>query len=286
MFTLKTPAKINWFLSVLGKRADNFHEIFSLMQGVSVFDELMFQHSDGVYVQTEAAIPVSENLVYKAAVLLREKLSVKNGAAITLKKEIPLSAGLGGGSSDAACALTGLNKLWNLGLSIGELLRYAEQVGSDVPFFLNGHFAVVEGRGEKVTLLKTGSSISLLLVKPHISVSTAWAYAKINRGMLNPELTKKDNNIKLFSQALDRRDFEAIASMMKNDLETPVIGEFRIIAELKKTLLETGAKASLMSGSGPTVFGVFENIKEAESAVSRMEKSFPDIWCRAVETII
>ena len=139
MFTLKTPAKINWFLSVLGKREDGYHEILSLMQSISLYDHLTFEHSDRVEVITDADIPLEENLVYKAAVLLKEKLSVNKGAVITLRKEIPVSAGLGGGSSDAACALSGLNRLWELGLKDEELIKFGGMLGSDIPFFLKPH---------------------------------------------------------------------------------------------------------------------------------------------------
>ncbi len=280
MFTLKTPAKINWFLSVLHKRGDGYHEISSLMQCVSLYDCLTFEHSDKVEIITDVDIPVGENLVYKAAVLLKGKLSVKKGAAITLKKEIPVSAGLGGGSSDGACVLTGLNKLWELGLCEEELMKFGEKLGSDIPFFFKGPFAVVGGRGEIVTQLRANTSNVILLVKPNLSVSTKWAYSEVSK--LLTELTKRDNNIKLFVQALDRRDFKSIALMLNNDLETPVIREFKVIGELKDRLLAMGARVSLMSGSGPTVFGVFDSRGAAEKAAEAMK---PD-WCRVVETLI
>lgn len=283
MFTLKTPAKINWFLSVLRKREDGYHEISSLMQSVSLYDYLTFEYSDKIEIITDADIPIEENLVYKAAVLLKEKLLVNKGAAITLKKEIPISAGLGGGSSDAACALMGLNRLWELGKSEEELIRFGGMLGSDVPFFFKGPFAAVGGRGEIITLLKANTSYVILLVKPRLGISTKWAYTEISKLLrLDSELTKRDNNIKLFCYALDKQDFKSIAFMLKNDLEIPVIRKFQVIGELKDRLLTMGARASLMSGSGPTVFGLFDSKETAEKAAEAMKPN----WCRVVETII
>lgn len=279
MFTLKTPAKINWFLSVLGKREDGYHEILSLMQSISLYDHLTFEHSDRIEVKTDADIPLEENLVYKAAVLLKEKLSVNKGAVITLKKDIPLSAGLGGGSSDAACSLSGLNRLWKLGLKDEELIKFGGMLGSDVPFFFKAPIAVVRGRGEIVTKLEAVSRHIIVIVKPALGVSSKWAYSEMSK--LLPELTKTDNNIKLFCHALERQDFKSIALMMKNDLELPVIREFQVIGEIKDRLLAMGAEASLMSGSGPTVFGVFNSRGTAENAA---EATKPN-WSRVVETI-
>jgi len=279
MFTLKTPAKINWFLSVLGKREDGYHEISSLMQGISLYDELTFEHSEGIEIRTDADIPLEENLVYKAAVLLKEEFSVSKGAAITLRKEIPVSAGLGGGSSDAACALSGLNRLWELGLKDEELIKLGGMMGSDVPFFFMAPMAAVRGRGEIVTKLEALNRHIVVIVKPAIGVSTKWAYSEISRML--PELTKRDNNIKLFCHALERQDFKSIALMMQNDLELPVMREFQLIGEIKGRLLALGAEASLMSGSGPTVFGVFSGRKKAEEAVEAMRP----YWSRVVETL-
>jgi len=284
MFTLKTPAKINWFLSVLSKREDGYHEISSLMQSVSLFDYLTFELSDGIEVITDADIPTGENLIFKAANLLKDKMSVKKGAVIRLKKEIPMAAGLGGGSSDAACTLAGLNRLWELWKTEEELIRFGSMLGSDIPFFFKGPFALIEGRGEIVTKLKANKPAVILIVKPPVSVSTKWAYAEISK-LLRPELTKRDNNIKLFCQALDMQDFKSIAVMMKNDLEIPVIKEFYVIGELKEKLLSMGAYASLMSGSGSAVFGVFEFRQAAEKAAEAMRQSASGGWCRVVETI-
>ena len=145
--SLNAPAKINWFLGVAGKRDDGYHNIVSLMQCISLYDTLTFDHADSVEITSYLDIPVRDNIVHKAASRLKEYTSCRKGADISLKKNVPVSAGLGGGSSDAACTLLGLNELWGLGLGKKRLSSIASEIGSDVPFFLNGPVAVVEGKG-------------------------------------------------------------------------------------------------------------------------------------------
>jgi 4-diphosphocytidyl-2-C-methyl-D-erythritol kinase len=280
---LNAPAKINWFLSVLGKREDGYHNISSLMQCISIYDNLTFEQADTIEVVSDLDIPPGDNLVYKAASFLKQYTSYKKGAKIALHKNIPVSAGLGGGSSDAAYTLSGLNRIWGLGLSNRELSTIGAEIGSDVPFFLNSSFAFVEGRGEKITPLKLNNpAIVLLLVKPSISVSTAWAYAyfdKLNIG----ELTKKTVDIKLFCQAFLNRDLASLRATLNNDLEKVVIERYPVVGEIKEKLLKNGAIISLMTGSGPTVVGVFESKKAALTAA---EKLGFNNWCRVAETIL
>ncbi len=284
LLQLSAPAKINWFLSVLGKREDGCHNISSLMQCVSIYDNLTFEQADTMEVVCDLEdIPPGDNLVYKAASLLRQYTSYKKGAKIALHKNIPVSAGLGGGSSDAAYTLSGLNRIWGLGLSNEELSTIGAEIGSDVPFFLNCSFAFVEGKGEKITPLKLNNpALVLLLVKPSISVSTAWAYAyfdKLNIG----ELTKKTVDIKLFCQAFLNRDLASLSATINNDLEKVVIERYPVIGEIKEKLSKNGAIISSMTGSGPTVFGVFESKKAALTAA---EKLGFNNWCRVAETIL
>ncbi|MEW6213834.1 MAG: 4-(cytidine 5'-diphospho)-2-C-methyl-D-erythritol kinase [Nitrospirota bacterium] len=298
----RAPAKINWFLTVLSKREDGYHDIMSLMQCISLYDDLVFEHSDIIEVISDLDIPLEDNLVYKAASLLKQYTSYRQGARIILKKNIPVSAGLGGGSSDAAYALSGLNILWGLGLSNGELSSIGIEIGSDVPFFLNGPSALVEGRGEKILPLKINTSI-LLLVKPLISVSTAWAYAsfdKLNTGRLRMHgerstersrrrpvepLTKKPVDIKLFCRALKKQDFASLNTMLNNDFERVIVERYPVVGIIKDRMLEKGAVISAMSGSGPTVFGVFDNRDTAEKAAKSMKPSAYGGWCRIVETL-
>ncbi len=272
---LRAPAKINWFLSVLGKRDDGYHDIRSLIQCLSLYDDLHFHHANAIEVISDAYIPLENNLVYKAASLLQRYTSCRKGVIIVLRKNIPISAGLGGGSSDAAYTLLGLNMLWDLGLTKRKLCSIGLEIGSDVPFFLNGPSALVEGRGEKVISLNINSSMVLLVVKPPVSVSTAWAYKNMKK------LTKTPIDIKLFCQAIKKKDYSFLSSVLKNDLERVVVKRYPMVGKIKERLLEKGAFISAMSGSGPSVFGVFNSKEKALSAAREMGSH----WCRVVTTV-
>jgi 4-diphosphocytidyl-2-C-methyl-D-erythritol kinase len=276
MLSLEAPAKINWFLLVLGGREDGYHEIQSLMQRVSLADSLTFEESQEIEVVTDSGIPEEDNLVLKAATALKNKTGIRKGARISLMKRIPIAAGLGGGSSDAACTLTGLNRLWGLGLPKHELMGLASGLGSDVPFFLGSPSAVAEGRGEILTPVGLGRPLTLLLVKPHVGISAQWAYSGVT------ELTKTRYNIKIFSRAFEGGDFSSLGKIMRNDLEGPVFGRYPEVRLLKEKLLENGALLSAMSGSGATVFGVFGSRDEAGKA----EESLQAHWSAVVETIV
>jgi 4-diphosphocytidyl-2-C-methyl-D-erythritol kinase len=302
MLTLKAPAKINWFLKVLGLRDDGFHEIRSLIQKVTLYDRLTFKPADTLSIATDTQIPLEDNLIYKAAVLLQKKCGIDAGAVIGLDKNIPMGAGLGGGSSDAAAALLGLNELWALGLATEELLSLAEQLGSDVPFFLYGPISFISGRGENITPRNALKTTSILLVKPSFDISTAWAYKKFSHmrsvdisdaGETSSaiyydndlELTKKAgkvNNIEHFIRNIERAEPGDITDDAYNDLEFVVIERFPVIAEIKERLREQGAGFALMSGSGSTVFGVFDSREKAEDA----SRSFQDFWTAVVETLM
>ena len=276
-FVLEAPAKINWFLSVLNKREDGYHNIISLMQCVSLFDTLLFEESESLEVTSNIAdLPTEKNLVFRAAALMQAVAGVRTGARITLKKDIPLAAGLGGGSSDAAYTLIGLNRLWGLNLNAASLRDMAAQLGSDIPFFVDDIFAVVEGRGDTLTSLGGAQELPLLLVNPGIEISAAWAYKALQVG-----LTKQVFDIKLFCQSLDRNDFDALRSMQINDLEQPVLKAYSEIGRIKELLLRQGAILAAMSGSGSTVFGVFRTAEESQNASQCMGT----YWCRAVKTL-
>jgi len=294
MLTLKAPAKINWFLSVLGKRNDGFHEIQSLLQKITLYDVLRFSsleetagpglhdgvtRSHNIVVETSAPIAAQQNLVYKAAMRLKSRYGIEKGAVIHLEKNIPMGAGLGGGSSDAAAALQGLTKLWSLGLTVEELCDIAEELGSDVPFFLRGSLAYVYGRGEKLIPRKALRPLDFLLVKPSFDVSTAWVYK--NFALLTKKV-EKVNNIEHFIRNIERAELNGIAGDLSNDLESVTVGSFPVIAEIKDMLCRQGAVFSLMSGSGSTVFGVFESRRLAEQA----SLFFNDYWTAVVETVI
>ncbi len=279
MLTLKAPAKINWFLHVCGKRSDGYHEIQSLIQKISLYDVLTLVLSDNVSVKTNTEIPVEQNLVYRAAMLMKSRFRITQGAEIDLQKHIPMGAGLGGGSSDAASALLGLNELWGAELSKEDLMQLAEELGSDVPFFLSGPLSFVHGRGEKLEPCRAVKRACLLLVKPSFDVSTAWVYK--NFALLTKK-AEKVNNIKLFIRNIERAELNNMSGDVSNDLESVTITQFPVIAGIKETLHAQGALFSLMSGSGSTVFGVFDSLKRAEDAA----KEFRGYWTAAVETIV
>jgi 4-diphosphocytidyl-2-C-methyl-D-erythritol kinase len=285
MFTLKAPAKINWSLCVRNRREDGYHNIHSLMQCIALYDTLTFGQSDSIDFISDMTIPPEQNLVMRAAELLRQHTGVSKGARITLEKEIPTGAGLGGGSSDAAQALIGLDRLWGLGLDRGELILLGGRLGSDVPFFFNAPLAIVSGRGDLLEPLAIQCSCALLLVKPPVSVSTPWAYAALasERGE-NPELTKEVdtiNNIKLIYKALASGNIFHLKSLLHNDFEGVVFGRHPEIGEIKGRLLECGAFMALMSGSGSVVFGIFESRDKALSAAGH----FSPFFSRVVDTV-
>ncbi len=287
MINLRAPAKINWFLNVLRRRSDGYHDIMSLMQCVSLYDSLTIEHSDGVEVVTDAGIRMEDNLVYKAAVLLKKEEGIMSGVRIILEKEIPVAAGLGGGSSDAAAALIGLSRLWELNLKDNELAGLGEKLGSDVPFFFHGPAGVIEGRGEIVSPVDIKRSYPVLLVKPPVNVSTAWGYAEMDKlsshGKDGPdELIRKGNdNVKLFCRALESGDFSSLPSAEGNDFQSLLIRKYPVIGDIMSKLMDGGALYSAMSGSGPTVFGVFESEAKAAAAMDSVSSN----WCRVVRTV-
>jgi 4-diphosphocytidyl-2-C-methyl-D-erythritol kinase len=301
MLVLKAPAKINWFLKILGRRDDGFHEIQSLIQKVSLYDTLKISDAGNLILESDCNIDEKDNLVYRAAALLKERYSVRKGARMELHKNIPAGAGLGGGSSDAASALTGLNQLWSLGLPMETLGEIAAILGSDVPFFLYGPASLASGRGERLTPYETGKKFNILLVKPPFDISTAWAYGGLkaaglaendirhlkesgNMKEVDTKLTKKTekvNNIKLLIRNIEEARFSAISGYALNDLESVAIREFHVIAEIKSRMYELGAHFSLMSGSGSTVFGVFGSREEAVAASG----NFQGFWTAVVQTV-
>lgn len=280
MFTLNAPAKINWFLRVMGKRKDGYHDIESLLQCISLYDVLTLEKSDALELITDAPIPTEQNIVYKAAIALKDAAGISNGARITLEKRIPLEAGMGGGSSDAACTLMGLKKLWGLDIPERGLFSIAERLGSDVPFFLNyflnGPSAVVSGRGERAQPVSIRKSCVILLLKPPVGVSAQWAYSGLS------SFGKPEIDIEAIIKTINEGDYAALGGMLKNDLEGPVIGRYREIGELKRKAIENGALFSLMSGSGSTVFSLFEDAGKAEEA----GKTIGAHWWAVVRTIV
>ena len=284
MLTVSAPAKINWSLKVKGRRDDGYHEIESLMQCISLSDTLTFALSDKpsstITIESNTDIPQEDNLVYKAAILLQKETGTKKGALISLAKDIPMEAGLGGGSSDAAATLKGLCRLWGVDVQKEKLIEIGARLGSDVPFFIGSEAAVVTGRGECVEAVTVDKEYHLVLVKPSFGVSAGWAYG--NLGSFNMEDSGTDGLIK----ALNAGDMDGISGLVGNDLEAPVLKAHPVIGEIKDALKDSGASVSLMSGSGTTVFGVFKDSESAENAAQGLgEKCGPDYMVAKTETI-
>ncbi|MDH4424434.1 MULTISPECIES: 4-(cytidine 5'-diphospho)-2-C-methyl-D-erythritol kinase [Bacillus] len=251
---VKAPAKINLSLDVLGKRQDGYHEVKMIMTTIDLADRLELTElaEDRIEILSHNRyVPDDQrNLAYQAAKLLKEKFNVKKGVSITIEKTIPVAAGLAGGSSDAAATLRGLNKLWNLGLTIDELAKLGSEIGSDVSFCVYGGTAIATGRGEKIEHIKTPPSCWVILAKPHIGVSTADVYGnlKLNR-VTHPNVDK-------MVDVINAGDYKGICNTVGNVLEDVTFKMHPEVARIKAQMKRFGADAVLMSGSGPTVFGL------------------------------
>lgn len=268
---LKAYGKINLGLDVLKKREDGYHEVRMIMQTVGLYDkiDLYLKETPGITVETNLYyLPVNENnLVYKAAKLLMDEFHINHGATIHLKKFIPVSAGMAGGSSDAAAVLFGVNKMFNLGLSMEALMERGVKIGADVPYCVMRGTAISEGIGEILTPLPPIPQCQVLIAKPGISVSTKFVYEHLDAASLRPS---DHPDIDGMIAAIRERDIYGAASLLGNVLETVTIPEYPVIAEIKDRLKSLGAVNALMSGSGPTVFGIFTSPKAAEEAYEEM----------------
>jgi 4-diphosphocytidyl-2-C-methyl-D-erythritol kinase len=275
-YTVKAPAKINLALDVLSKRPDGYHDVAMIMQTVALYDTISVRSGfEGIKLTSDSSkIPIDEtNIAYKAAHYLSTKYNVKRGAHIHIEKRIPVAAGLAGGSTDAAAVLKLLNKAWDLKLSKVELMDAGKKLGSDVPFCIQGGTCLAEGLGEKLTVIKSMPDCYILLAKPNISVSTQEVYQSLN---LN-EIEERPN-IPAILQAIENQDLMAISNSMVNVLETVTTKMHPIIVELKQKLMENGAIGSIMSGSGPTVFGVFEDMATAYGAYDNIKTIVNEIF--------
>ncbi len=264
-------AKVNLTLDVLGKRPDGYHEVEMVMQSVELHDSLEFSPADrGIEITVEGMdlLPGEDNLVYRAAELMRLRGNVRSGVKVLLKKKIPVAAGLGGGSADAAVTLKALNKMWGVGLSMSELILLGEQLGADVPYCLMGGTALARGKGEQVLRLPPCPPLGLVLVKPPFSVSTGSVYQAFRFGQT---LKKPDNQAMI--EMIRTNDASGIASCLDNALESVTIRMHPEITEIKEKLIEAGALGALMSGSGPTVFGLTPDLVSARSVAARYKKS-------------
>ena len=274
---IRAPAKVNLSLRVVGKRADGYHLLDTIIVPVSLYDEIEIQQIHrSVLQRSEAPLSIvircnhpqvplgQENIAYRAAELLMRRVKIRHPVTIRIRKQIPVGAGLGGGSSDAAAVLLGLNRLWKLQLSVRQLERLALDLGADVPFFIRAKPARARGIGEKLRLLPKVRRRWLVLVYPGFPVATAWVYGNLSR-----KLTKVSVNTSITSplESLNKLD-----KLLVNDLEQVTVRRYPEISRVKSLLSIAGAAGVLMSGSGSSVFGVFQSKRLAQQAFRRMRQ--------------
>ncbi|MBQ6733467.1 MAG: 4-(cytidine 5'-diphospho)-2-C-methyl-D-erythritol kinase [Lachnospiraceae bacterium] len=282
--TRKACGKINLILDVTGKRPDGYHDIRTVMQTVDVYDTLTFTKNDSGLVALETPVkglPENEdNLVIRACELMRSELGIKEGVTIDLIKEIPVAAGMGGGSADAACTLLAMNELFDAGLSKERLAALALTIGADVPYLLHGGTCLAEGVGEILTPLPAPPDCSILIAALPASVSTAQVYGEL---LLTPATEHPD--VDGFLRALRAGDLYQMTSLMGNLLEPVTKRRVKAIDEIENTMLDYGAIGAMMTGSGPTVFGIFDRESDAVKAyhVLRDRGGCADLFvCRPV----
>ena len=275
--SLKAYAKINLGLDVLGKRADGYHDLKMIMQTIDVYDEISVERipSEGVFLLNSNVtnLPLDDNnLMVKAARLMWERFPISGGLKMHLLKKIPMAAGLAGGSADAAAVLCGINRLYELGLSKEELCRIGVRVGADVPYCILGGTCLAEGIGDVLTSLPALPSKPLVLIKPGMDVSTGLVYRELdafNGSYKHPDIEGQ-------KAAVEKGNIKNVADLMGNVLEEVTAAKYPEVRLLKARLKEEGACGAMMSGSGPSVFGLFDDDDKAFRAAQKMQEEFPE----------
>lgn len=266
---LKSYGKINLGLDVLRRREDGYHEVRMIMQTVGLYDVLTMKKikEDKIEMSCNLVfLPTDErNLVYKAVQIIKDKYHIKDGVKIDLNKRIPVAAGMAGGSSNCAAALKGMNELFGLGLTIDELCEIGVTLGADVPYCIWGGTALSEGIGEKLSRVDAMPDCYILIAKPGISVSTAFVYQNLDLAGL-----KSHPDIDGMLECLKEKDLKGICDRLENVLESVTTKEYPIIDQVKQHLMDQGAMGALMSGSGPTIFAIFDDKKTADQALESL----------------
>ncbi|WP_035765294.1 4-(cytidine 5'-diphospho)-2-C-methyl-D-erythritol kinase [Butyrivibrio sp. NC2002] len=281
MITLKAYAKINLGLDVLGREDNGYHIVKMIMQSIDLYDELSFSKRDDeeiVINSSNARIPTDHhNLIWKVADQLRTKFGIKEGVTISLTKNIPMAAGMAGGSTDAAATYKALNELWNLGMSKDDMCELGVKLGADIPYCIKGGTALSEGIGEKLTPIADMPGCHILIAKPKLDVSTAWAYQTLDASPI-----KEHPDIDGMITALENKDLKGICDRLGNVLEPVTAGKYDVIEDIRQIMLSNGALGARMSGSGPTVFGIYENknLAGCEHAVNELRSRgiAPDLF--------
>ncbi len=280
--TVFSPAKINLYLRILGKRDDGYHDLESVMLPLDFGDQITLQaQENGVTIECDnPSLPTDDtNLAMRAAKLLASRCGVERGVKIDLEKRTPLAAGLGGGSSNAAAVLLGLNTLWKLQADSKLLHELAASMGSDINFFLGGGAALCHGRGEQVRVISCHLSAAVLLINPGLGISTKWAYESWAKAAAG--LTAQPPEVSLLLRALADDDLNGVSHCLFNSLEAPSVKKFPVLRLLKDAMMKHRAAGALMSGSGATVFGLFQDAKAADQCAAQVRKDFgPSMWTK------
>ncbi|HLX95050.1 MAG TPA: 4-(cytidine 5'-diphospho)-2-C-methyl-D-erythritol kinase [Verrucomicrobiae bacterium] len=285
----KSPCKVNLLLNILGRRADGFHELESVLHPVKLYDQLTFRRrSAGVELScSDANLPAdAQNLVHRAATAFLQAAGINEGVAIRLEKKIPLAAGLGGGSGNAAATLIALNELFDQPLAAVKLNELAAALGSDVPFFLQDRPALATGRGEKIRSLDFFPALrgkALLLIHPGFGISTAWAYQALAR--FPAALNGRPGRAQELISNLQTNNWPAVADGFYNSLEAPALEKYPILGLFQEFLRAHGALATLMSGSGSTTFALFENVSAAGALLDQFKARFGETCWTAVAPV-
>ncbi len=275
---LKSRAKVNLSIDVLGKREDGYHLVEMIMQTIDLYDKLKITEieENSILIKSNSLdIPLNEdNIMYKAVNLLKNQFNIEKGIEISIEKNIPVAAGMAGGSSNAAAVLVGLNKLWNLGLSENELKDIGLKLGADVPFCITGGSALAEGIGEELTNIKgLPEDLNILVCKPNIFVSTKEVYQS-----LNMDKVKRRPKNKELIDALQKEDVKFISENMVNVLEEVTSLKYSEIGQIEDIMIKNKALGSMMSGSGPTVFGLFDNKDCAIKAKKDLQAKYNQVY--------
>lgn len=271
-YSIKAYAKINLGLDVCGRLENGYHIVKMIMQSVGIYDELIFTKTDGpVILKADGTdLPLDENnLIVKAVELMRKEYGIRDGVSVELTKNIPIAAGMAGGSTDAAAALKAMNVMFELGLSEERLKELGVRLGADIPYCIMGKTALAEGIGEKLYRLPDMPECYLLVAKPDIDVSTKYVYEHLDA---KTEITHPD--IDGMISAIENNDLQGVADRLGNVLEEVTVEAHPIVAHMKAKMLEAGAMGSLMSGSGPTVFGIFTDRQKALDACKIMKEAY------------
>ena len=268
--SIRAPAKVNLILRILDRRPDGYHNVWSVMQTVGLDDDVSIRleraHSEiRLHCSAQFLGADQTNLVYRAAAAVLERSNIKIGLDIVLAKHIPMGAGLGGGSSDAAATIFALNHLLKLEWSVRDMMQVGEELGSDVPFFFSAPSAIVTGRGEQVNSLEVSGSRWIVLINPGFSIETKWAYRQLSESRRQVKPLSSDH---CRLETAGHVTWEQILSMAENDFEIPVFEAYPLLREIKMQLLKQKAETALLSGSGATVFGVFVDEVKARQAVA------------------